>query len=118
MKKNIIFLLLGISTSVLSKLLQFYSNSKVGDIIVLFSAIFFVCAISFSVKQFNTLYENKSTKFVAIKILTFTCLAVLSFQIMMLLVVNSYLIGILIVIPIIGLSYFSFNSWKKILRNS
>jgi len=118
MKKNILFLVLGISTSILSKLLQFYTNLKVGDIIVLFSAIFFVCAIAFSIKQFNTLFDNRSTKKDALKILTYTCIDVLIFQIMMILVVNTYLIGLILIIPIIGLSYLSFIKWKTILSSN
>ncbi len=115
MKKNILFLVLGISTSMLSKLLQFYTNSNIGDIIVLFSAIFFVCAIAFSIRQFNMLFEGRLTKKDAIKVLTYTCIDVLMFQIMMILVVNTYLIGLILIIPIIGLSYLSFIKWKTIL---
>lgn len=118
MKKNILFLALGISTSVISKLLQFYLNSKIGDIIVLFSAVFFVCSISFSVKQFNSYYENASTKNSALKTLIFTCFDVVLFQILMMLIVIKYLVGMLLIIPIIGLSYLSYIKWKEILNNN
>jgi hypothetical protein len=114
MKKNYIFLILGLSSTMLSKYIQFFTSSKIGDYIVLFSGIFFVCAIAFSIEKFNRYYEKN--KIIALVLVIQTSLVVLSFQIMMILVVNKYLIGLVLLIPILGLIYFIYPKWMNILR--
>lgn len=114
MKKNYIFLILGLSSTMLSKYIQFFTSSKIGDYIVLFSGIFFVCAIVFSIEKFNRYYEKN--KIIALVLVIQTSLVVLSFQIMMILVVNKYLIGLVLLIPILGLIYFIYPKWMNILR--
>jgi hypothetical protein len=117
MKKNIMFLILGISSSIISKIIQLYTSSKIGDVIVLFSALFFVCAISFSIKRFNQLFDNEKTKLYAIKTLVFTFIPVVTFQIMMILIVNKVFLGLILVIPICIFVYISIIQWKRILIN-
>jgi len=114
MKKNYIFLILGLSSTFLSKYMQFFTSSKIGDYIVLFSGVFFVCAIVFSIEKFNRFYEpnRKNAVFLIIQ----TALVVLFFQIMMILVVNKYLIGFVLLLPILGLIYFIYPKWINILR--
>lgn len=55
MKYNLMFLLIAISLSVLSKILQLVFKSKAGDVLVILAAIFFVLALLFSIDRFIAL---------------------------------------------------------------
>ena len=114
MKKNYIFLFLGISSTILSKYMQFFTSSKIGDYIVLLSGAFFVCSIVFSIEKFNRFYNSNKNK--AIILIIQTALIVLFFQIMMILVVNKYLIGLILLIPIIIISYLIYPKWIYIFK--
>lgn len=116
MRKNVIFLFLGILTSVLSKFLQFFTSFKQGDYIVMFSAIFFICSIAFSLPKFNEYYNDSITKSKAISLLVESCLLVLTFQIMMILIVNKYLIGMILIIPICIFGFRNYPKWKALIR--
>ncbi len=114
MKKNYVFLLLGLSSTLLSKYIQFFTSSKIGDIIVLFSGVFFVCAIVFSIGKFNLFYKQFRKN--AVVLIIQTALVVLFFQIMMICVINKYLIGLVLIIPILGLIYLIYPKWISIFK--
>ncbi len=99
MKKNILFLILGLLSTILTKFLQFYTINKLGDVIVLFSGFFFVCSILFSNSRFNELYQNDNKK--GTKLIIHSSLIVILFQVMMILVVNGILIGLVIILPLL-----------------
>lgn len=101
-KINTVFLILGILFSIISKALQFIFNSKLGDMIVIPSAIFFVLAILFSVPKFIELTKNKATKKIAYIIAILSCTVIVSFQLMMILLIgNKNYLGLVFIVPII-----------------
>ena len=114
MKKNSVFLILGLITTVLSKYLQFYSSSKVGDVIVLFSGAFFVCSIIFSFPKFNLNYETKKTE--SVLLLVQSVVVVLLFQIMIIFIVNQYYIILVLFITIIILINLIITKWKYLIK--
>ena len=114
MKKNSVFLILGLITTVLSKYLQFYSSSKIGDVIVLFSGAFFVCSIIFSFPKFNFNYETKKTE--SVLFLVQSVVVVLLFQIMMIFIVNQYYISLVLLIPILILIKLLIPKWKYLIK--
>jgi len=85
MKINIIFLLIGLALTIISKILQFVYKSKTGDMIVIPAAIFFVLAILFSINKFTDLLRRENRAREAAQIGFWACLAVVSFQVMMIL---------------------------------
>lgn len=60
MKLNLLFLIIGLILTILSKVLQFIFHSKMGDIIVIPAAISFVLALLFSIDPFNHLFEKEN----------------------------------------------------------
>lgn len=99
---NKFFLIIGILLSVVSKIIQFVFHMKLGDIIVIPAAIFFVLAILFSVPKFNKLIEQDSTKHIAHVIMFWSCVAIVCFQLLMILVIgNNNLLGLIFVVPCI-----------------
>lgn len=102
MKINILFLLIGLVLTITSKILQFVYKSKAGDILVIPAAIFFVLAILFSINKFTDLLTRENGAKEAAQIGFWACLAVVSFQVMMILFSGqgkSY--GLLLIIPFI-----------------
>lgn len=63
MKLNLLFLIIGILLTIVSKVFQFVFKSKIGDFIVIPAAIFFVLVVLFSIQKFNDLFgkENGSS---------------------------------------------------------
>lgn len=114
MRKNYLFLFLGISSTILSKYLQFFTSSKIGDYIVLLSGVFFVCSIVFSIDKFNIFYDLHKNK--AILLIIQTALIVILFQIMMILIVNKFLIGLTLLIPIIIIVYLIYPKWTNLFK--
>ncbi len=57
-RKNIVFLAVGVLLSAVSKLLQFVYQAKIGDLIVIPAAVFFVLAILHSLPAFKALYQT------------------------------------------------------------
>ena len=57
-RKNIVFLAVGMLLSAVSKLLQFVYQAKIGDLIVIPAAVFFVLAILHSLTAFKALYHT------------------------------------------------------------
>lgn len=99
-KINIIFLILGILFSIISKIFQFVFNSKLGDVIVIPAGIFLVLAIVFSIPRFVELTKNKATKKTAYIIAFFSCIAIVSFQFMMILLIgNKNFLGLIFLAP-------------------
>lgn len=92
-KKNYIFLTIGLVLSIISKVFQFGFQSKVGDCIVLFSAVFFVLAILFSFEKFNILFEKRETRLAGLMLIAFSCFTILSFQLMMIMLVGNNNVG-------------------------
>lgn len=60
MKTNILFLLIGLALTVISKILQWVYKSKIGDIVVIPAAVFFVLAILFSINKFTDLFNREN----------------------------------------------------------
>lgn len=102
MKINIIFLLIGLMLTIISKILQFFFKSRIGDIIVIPAAIFFVLAVLFSISKFTDLLSRENGAKEAAQIGFWACLAVVSFQVMMMMFARhgkSY--GLLLFIPFV-----------------
>ncbi|MEA4804359.1 hypothetical protein [Acetobacterium wieringae] len=103
-RKNILFLAIGVLLSVVSKLLQFVYQAKIGDFIVIPAAVFFVLAILHSLPAFKALYRTAKGARKANIMATLACSAVVSFQIMMILIIgNSNWLGLLLLVPFIAL---------------
>ena len=103
-RKNILFLAIGVLLSVVSKLLQFVYQAKIGDFIVIPAAVFFVLAILHSLPAFKALYRTAQGARQANIMATLACSAVVSFQIMMILIIgNSNWLGLLLLVPFIAL---------------
>lgn len=102
MKINLIFLLIGLALTIISKILQYVYKSKNGDMIVIPAAVFFVLAVLFSITKFTDLLGRDDGAKAAAQIGFWACLAVVSFQIMMILWARhgkSY--GLLLIIPFV-----------------
>lgn len=98
MKPNIIFLILGIILSIISKIYQFTikGESYVGNIIVIPAAICFCLAVLFSLKRYNGMFLTNETRSKAAIVAVLACGTIVSFQLMMLSIVgNRVLYGIL-----------------------
>lgn len=103
-RKNILFLAIGVLLSVVSKLLQFVYQAKIGDFIVIPAAVFFVLAILHSLPAFKALYRTAQGARQANIMATLACSAVVSFQIMMILIIgNNNWLGLLLLMPFIAL---------------
>ncbi|MEL7662095.1 hypothetical protein [Acetobacterium wieringae] len=103
-RKNILFLAIGVLLSVVSKLLQFVYQAKIGDFIVIPAAVFFVLAILHSLPAFKALYRTAKGARQANIMATLACSAVVSFQIMMILIIgNNNWLGLLLLVPFIAL---------------
>lgn len=101
MRINLIFFLIGLVLTIISKILQFAYKAKTGDLIVIPAAIFFVLGILFSINKFTDLLSNNGAKEAA-QIGFWACLAVVSFQIMMIFVSGQGKIyGLLLIIPLV-----------------
>lgn len=97
MKLNIVFLLIAIIFSIVSKALQFLFKMKSGNMVVIVAAIFFVLAILFSIPKFKLLNR---VDMAVISLLS--CGVVVSFQIMMMLLVGGHpKIGWLLLVPLL-----------------
>lgn len=97
MKLNIVFLLIAIVLSIVSKALQFLFKMKLGNIVVIVAAIFFILAILFSMPKFKLLSRMDMA---VISLLS--CGVVVSFQIMMMLLVEgNQKIGWLLLVPLL-----------------
>ncbi|MNI15989.1 hypothetical protein D3C81_1823850 [compost metagenome] len=102
MKLNIIFLVIGLVLTVVSKMMQFVFKSKIGDIIVIPAAIFFVLAILFSISKYSELPKQENGIYQMVIIAFFACLAVVSFQVMMILLVGHHnKIGWALILPFV-----------------
>ena len=102
LKLNILFLLIGLSFTILSKILQFVYKSKIGDLLVIPAAIFFVLAVLFSIRKYtDLLYKENGIQEVTI-IAVAACLAIVSFQVMAILLFgNNNKLGLIFLIPFI-----------------
>lgn len=93
MKPNIIFLILGIILSIISKIYQFNikEQSYIGNIIVIPAAICFCLAVLFSLKRYNGMFLNDGTRSKAALLAVLACGTIVSFQLMMLSITSSNL---------------------------
>ncbi|HAX71914.1 MAG TPA: hypothetical protein DCY20_00160 [Firmicutes bacterium] len=112
MKKNTLFLVIGLLLSVISKLLQFVYSSKIGDLIVIFAAVFLVLAILYTIPPYVKLvHEDKK---LANRQAIYSCLSVFSFQVMMIQVIgNKQNIGFVFMIPFIIFTGLVIQFWVK-----
>ena len=102
MKINIVFLLIGLALTIASKVLQFAYKSKMGDIIVIPAAVFFVLAVLFSISKYTNLISQDHGGKIALQIGFWACLAVVSFQVMMMVLVgHGKPVGLLLIIPLV-----------------
>ena len=117
-RKNIVFLAIGVLLSAVSKLLQFVYQSTVGDLIVLAAAVFFVLAILHSLTAFKALYHTAQGARQANMLATLACSAVVSFQIMMILIIgNNNWLGLLLLVPFVAMgALFGFKWFQNIVR--
>lgn len=112
MKINIAFLLIGLVLTITSKILQFHYKSKIGDIIVIPAAISFVLAVLFSINKFTALLSRDDGLKEATQIAFWACIAVVSFQVMMILLMGhgkSY--GLFLIIPFVISVVIFINKW-------
>jgi hypothetical protein len=117
-RKNIVFLAIGVLLSAVSKLLQFVYQSTVGDLIVLPAAVFFVLAILHSLTAFKALYHTAQGARQANMMATLACSAVVSFQIMMILIIgNNNWLGLLLLVPFVAMgALFGFKWFQNIVK--
>lgn len=117
-RKNIIFLAIGVLLSAVSKLLQFVYQSNSGDLIVLPAAVFFVLAILHSLPAFKALYQTAQGARQANIMAILACSAVVSFQIMMILIMgNNNWLGLLLLVPCVAMgALFGFKWFQNIVR--
>ena len=117
-RKNIVFLAVGMLLSAVSKLLQFVYQAKIGDLIVIPAAVFFVLAILHSLPAFKALYRTAQGARQANIMATLACSAVVSFQIMMILIIgNNNWLGLLLLVPCVAMgALFGFKWLQNIVR--
>lgn len=117
-RKNIVFLAVGMLLSAVSKLLQFVYQAKIGDFIVIPAAVFFVLAILHSLTAFKALYHTAQGARQANIMATLASLAVVSFQIMMILIIgNNNWLGLLLLVPCVAMgALFGFKWLQNIVR--
>ena len=102
LKLNILFLLIGLSLTILSKVLQFVYKSKIGDLLVIPAAIFFVLAVLFSIRKYTDLLNKENGIQEVTIIATAACLAIVSFQVMTILLFgNNNKLGFVFLVPCI-----------------
>lgn len=112
MKINIIFLLIGLILTITSKILQFIYKSKIGDFIVIPAAISFVLAVLFSINKFTALLNRDDGLKEATQIAFWACIAIVSFQVMMILLVGrGKSIGLVLIIPFVLSVVIFINKW-------
>jgi len=100
MQINHMFLAAGLVLSVISKVLQFKYKMKIGDIIVIPAAMFFVLAILFSLSKFKNLLTAQNGMLQAGVIALLACLSVVCFQIMMILLISHHnKLGFAFIVP-------------------
>lgn len=85
--KITLYLSLGILFSILSKFFQFFTPYDIGDLLVLFAGVFFLFAIAFSLPFFQKLYLKQKKD--AIQLLTLSSIALVSFQLLLILVIGN-----------------------------
>ena len=101
MKLNFLFLVIGILISVSSKALQYLNKEKIGNILVFPAASFFVLAILFSIPKYMALLNKVNGLQQAATIAFLACLAVFSFQMMMILLIGYHnKLGFFLLIPL------------------
>lgn len=102
MKLNLLFLLIGLVLSAVSKLIQFVFKSKLGDLVVIPAAVFFVLAVLFSIESFTGLAEREHGAAQMAVLAVLACSAVVLFQVMMILVVGHHnKWGLVCILPIL-----------------
>lgn len=115
MKLNLLFLLIGLALTIISKVLQIGYKSRIGDLVVIPAAVFFVLAVLFSIRKFTDLPGRENGVWEAAQIGFWACLAVVSFQVMMILVAGQgkpY--GLLLLIPfVISTAAFIYGSQRS-----
>lgn len=98
-KLNLFFLIIGLILTVLSKVLQFVFQSKVGDFVVIPAGVSFVLALLFSINKFNVLFEKENGSYEAFIIALFACLAIVMFQLALMLLIGYKIDGVLDLLP-------------------
>jgi hypothetical protein len=108
LKINILFLLIGLVLTIVSKVLQIGCKSKIGDVVVIPAAVFFVLAVLFSIRKFTDLLSRENGGWEAAQLGFWACLAVVSFQVMMILVAgHGKMHGLFLLIPfLLGVAAF------------
>lgn len=115
-KINMVFLSIGIILSAVSKLLQFVYQANIGDLIVLPAAVFFVLAILHSLNDFKALYLTPQNARQANIMAALACGAVVSFQIMMILIIgNNNQLGFFFMVPFIAMGALFVFQWFQII---
>lgn len=115
MKLGTIFLVVGLFLSVISKIFQFKikSYSHIGNIIVIPAAVCFCLAILFNIKSYQAMFYTDKTHLKAIALAIFACGAVVSFQIMMILILSKKLYGIVFSVPFLCLLFLFIKNWPS-----
>ena len=114
MRLNTFFLIIGGLLSIVSKLYQFKikAGTYIGNIIVMPAGICLCLAILFSFQKFNTMFFNVETKPQALLIALSACVAVVSFQLMMISFLSYHtLYGILCAIPFVIFLVIFIKNW-------
>ena len=88
--------------TILSKILQFIYKSKIGDLLVIPAGIFFVLAVLFSIRKYTDLLNKENGIQEVIIIACTACLAIVSFQVMTILLLGNHnKLGLIFLIPFI-----------------
>ncbi|WP_054942564.1 hypothetical protein [Paenibacillus ihuae] len=114
MKLNGLFLLIGLILSVISKLyhFKFKDQAHIGNMIVIPAAVSFCLAILYSLPKFNRMVESAQWK--AFLTAASACGAVVSFQLMMILLMgDKNTNGLYWLLPFILLLGIFFKLWSK-----
>jgi hypothetical protein len=114
MKPNIIFLIIGLILSIISKFYHFKFKSLyyIGNIVVIPAATFFCLAVLFSIEKYNLLFFTLETRPRAILLAVLACGTVAALQLMMISFVSSKLLyGFIFSIPFIILLILFIRNW-------
>lgn len=113
---KIVFLVLGIILSVLSKFLQFRYGSKWGDLLILPAAVFFTLTILLVIPRYVQWLHDPAKAKAAIALAIFACGAVLFFQLFTMFTFGrGHIWGTIFLIPCILLIILSLIMTRKLL---
>lgn len=115
MKFNLMFLLVGLLLSIISKVFQLTNKVKLGNFLVIPAAIFLVLAVVFTLPKVQRAIEKVEGIKQVIGLSFWACIGVVSFQLMMMNVIgNGNKLALFFILPIILAVYMVIKKWMII----